>query len=119
MAENNLLMTIVLVVAATLLFSGGLTGNASREAFGFSTVKPSLDNFGDVTCVPEKEGKVLAGNDAVIVRINEDCSEDIIADCEDLTSQPFVTKQVSPQRFEVTCRGLQQSSSTNPITRVQ
>ncbi len=116
MAENNLLMTIVLVVAATLLFSGGLTGNVSRSSFSNLPSAPST-LLGDV-CTPEKEGQILEGGDAVIVLKKSDCSFDVIADCDDSTSQPFVTKQVAPQRFEVTCRGLQQSSSTNPTTRV-
>ena len=43
-------MTIVLVVAATLLFSGGLTGNASRyqENFGFNTVR-STDELDELS----------------------------------------------------------------------
>lgn len=96
-------MVIVLVVAATLLFSGGLTGNVPREAF--SSVTPRLDREGVIECVPDKEGKVLAGQDAVIVRINEDCSEDIVADCVD-SSRPFITVRTAYGVEEVQCRGL-------------
>ena len=114
MAENNLLMTIVLVVAATLLFSGGLTGNASyQKNFGFDTTQHSANLGGEVVCSPVNEGRILAGNDAVIVRINEDCSEDIVADCGD-SSKPFGTKQ-----RKTVCNELQQSSSTDVFPGVQ
>ena len=108
MAENNLLMTIVLVAAATLLFSGGLTGNASyQKNFGFDTVKHSANLGGEVTCSPEKEGVILEGGDAVIVLKKEDCSVDVIMDCAD-SSRPFLTVNRVVQ-----CRGLAISSAND------
>ena len=108
MAENNLLMTIVLVVAATLLFSGGLTGNASyQKNFGFATTQPLLDTSGEVTCSPEKEGVILEGGDAVIRLKNSECKWDIVADCAD-SSRPFLTVDRVVQ-----CRGLAISSAND------
>jgi|SRR3989344_1925934 len=109
MAENNLLMTIVLVVAATLLFSGGLTGNASRyqENFGFTTTQPLLDSGGEVVCSPVKEGKYLSNGKPAIVQINSDCSETVTDLCAD-SSRPFITNQ-----RVVECRGLAISSAND------
>lgn len=109
-------MTIVLVVAATLLFTGGLTGNVPRHNFAYAP--SNVDTSGEVACVEANEGVILQGDNAVIMHTNPDCSEYVIQDCADTTSQPFVYRQVAPQRFEVTCRGLAQSSTIHPTTAV-
>lgn len=109
MAENNLLMTIVLVVAATLLFSGGLTGNATgyQKNFGFTTTQPLLDTSGEVVCSPVREGGYADSGDPVIWQINKDCSKTVANICAD-SAHPFITKN-----RVVECRGPAETSSTD------
>ena len=105
MAENNLLMTIVLVVAATLLFSGGLTGNVSRS--NFSNLPSAPSTLLGVVCSPVREGGYADSGDPVIWQINKDCSKTVANICAD-SAHPFITKN-----RVVECRGLAESSSTD------
>ncbi len=115
MSENNLIMTIVLVVAATLLFTGGLTGNVPRSNFAYN---PSYVNAGGaVTCSEVNEGKFIDG-DPVIVHINSDCSETITEFCA-RSSKPFITTGNVYGKQEVYCRGLAITSANDAFPGIQ
>ncbi len=115
MAENNLIMTIVLVVAATLLFTGGLTGNVPRSNFAYN---PSYVNAGgEVICSEVNEGKFV-GTAPAIVHINSDCSETIIKYCA-RSSRPFITTGNIYGQQEVDCRGLAITSANDAFPGIQ
>lgn len=116
MSENNLIMTIVLVVAATLLFTGGLTGNVPRSNFAYN---PSYVNAGGaVICSEVNEGRILAGNIPAIVHVNSDCSETTTEYCPS-SSRPFITVRTGYGQEEVQCRGLAISSANDAFPGIQ
>lgn len=115
MAENNLIMTIVLVVAATLLFTGGLTGNVPRHNFAYAP--SNVDTSGAVTCVPAYEGVVPQSGRAGIRYTNADCTT-TFQECGESTSQPFVHREYAPQQFRVECRVPVRLSTAHPTSAV-
>ena|SRR3989344_2004905 len=70
MADNNNVLTIVLVVAAVLLFSGNLTGNLGRQVPAGSQVAAWCDNPydpGNPIAAGNYDIQVLENNLAAIV----------------------------------------------------
>lgn len=116
MSENNLIMTIVLVVAATLLFTGGLTGNVQRSNFAYN---PSYVNLGgEVICSPVKEAGYDDNGNPVIWQIDEKCIKTPIEFCP-RSSRPFVTTGNVYGEQEPHCRGLAITSANDAFPGIQ
>lgn len=113
MAENNLIMTIVLVVAATLLFTGGLTGNVPRS--NFASAPSYINAGGEVICSEEVQG-IFTTRGPALEATNYKCEKNIVDYCNPILSQPFIYAQVAPQRFEIRCRESVQLSTAQPST---
>ncbi len=100
MADNNSILTIVLVVAAVLLFTGNLTGNQVRAPPGSQVA----------AWCPSSTGKLLADGEYVAYAVEN--SNVIIERCVNgqLTKELCPDTGVLPNRI-----GVNRQYSTDPI----
>ena len=111
-----MVMTIAIVLAATLFFTGTLTGDVTRRS-DFSN-QPIINSQANMaSCTYHKFGEILPGRVAVIKEVGEDCKEKIIEYCSDygkVTNQPFKTIYLSYGVSDVICSSRSPDSSMRP-----
>lgn len=125
MADNNLVLTIVLVVAVALLLSGNLTGYPVRDnAPGFS----SRESFGVPAgsqirvCYSEYFGKEIASNDyysraipgGYRIEVCDDVGNLRTIFCQDPPTAAGVSKIIRTDPTSVGCRDLAISNTISP-----
>ncbi|MDP4012799.1 MAG: hypothetical protein Q8R00_04310 [Candidatus Nanoarchaeia archaeon] len=104
MAENNLIITIAIVLAATLFFSGTLTGEATRRS-DFAQTPYEINQKSFAPCTEHRFGEILPGQVSVIKEVGIDCKEKIVEYCSSYgnTRQPFKTVYISYGVSDVVC----------------
>ena len=96
MADKNIVMNIVIVLAVTLLFTGGLTGNAARRDFSYTLPEPS-DLAGEHCDTSITFPEYLPGNQPAVMHnvidVNGECVTRVKEFCDPLYRPPFHVQQ--------------------------